>query len=223
MINNSFDLLVALKRQGFPREQRAGWWWPNSGSFEVVVGAILTQQTRWEKVEQSLLNIRRANRMSIEGLSQITQYDLVELVRPSGFYNIKAQRLIALANNIKKEFGDFSGFSKGVSREWLLSQTGIGEESADSILCYACYRPVMVADAYSERLLRGLGYDFAEYAQLQQWLSQGVIDNIDRAISLYESEISLAQIYARFHGKIVSYCKENSKGREVEVFLLESG
>ena len=117
-------------------------------------------------------------------------------------------------------FGSFEIFCENVSREWLLAQKGIGEESADSILCYACGHEAMVVDAYSARLLYAFGYEFESYEALQAWFREGIEANWAKVVSLYGRELSLNELYARFHGKIVEFCKENSRGKVVDIRCL---
>ena len=218
---NSLDLLKALKTLGHIHDERDPWWWPNSGSFDVVVGALLTQQTRWENVEQSLARLRRAGRLNLHALADASPDELRQHIRPSGFFNTKAQRLHTLARRIRHEFGNFDHFRQQVTRQWLLAQTGVGPETADSILCYACHRPVMVADAYSQRLLNALGIDARDYTAVQTWLAEGITNNPDAA-HLYTPPISQVRIMARFHGKIVEYCKQNARGKHIDVTPLRS-
>ena len=90
---DSFELLKRLKELGYIKEKRDERWWPNSGSFEVVVGVILTQQTKWEKVEKSLQNLREKEALNLEALSEIDTKELSTLIKPSGFYNTKAKRV----------------------------------------------------------------------------------------------------------------------------------
>ena len=219
-ITNSAELLAALKRAGYLKSERDPLWWPNSGSFEVVVGALLTQQTKWERVEESLANLKNAGLLSLDALAKAPVSYLAALIRPSGFYNTKAARLRQLCTNIKEAFGDFETFQAEVDREWLLSQKGIGMESADSILCYACHRPVMVVDSYTARLLGALGYTFDDYTAIQEWLQEGIEENLDRVASLYGDDVSLNYLYARFHGKIVEFAKEYIRGQRVDVSLF---
>lgn len=207
---NSFELLSYLKGLNL-LDQSPSWWWPNYGSFEVVVGSILTQNTRWENVEKSLQKLHSTGLLSGESerdLLSFTQCDsllLGSLIASSGFANQKATRLILLSKNILQEFGSFEGFSQEVSGEWLLSQKGIGQESRDCILNYACLREVMVVDRYTQRLLSQIGYEIFEYQELQDWFMSGL--DWGDVYSLYEENISLAQIYARYHGKIVEFSK----------------
>lgn len=208
---NSFELLKALKQMGYIKDKRDEYWWPKSGTFDVVVGAILTQQARWEKVEKSLDNLRKNGYLNLNALADISADELALLIKDSGFYNMKAKRLKLLSKNIQENFGDFETFQNGVDREWLLKQKGIGQESADSILCYACYKEAMVVDSYTARVLSFLGYEFEEYGQIQEWLVCGLEENIEKIYELYKEEISLEKVYARFHGKIVEFLKEYKK------------
>lgn len=217
---NSFDLLAALKKQGYLKTTRDPLWWPRSGTFWVVIGAILTQQTKWEKVEKSMENLEHLGIDSLEKLSHLNIEHLSTAIQPSGFYNTKAKNLSLLSKAIFESFGSFEVFCENVDREWLLLQKGIGEESADSILCYACKQEAMVVDAYTARLLAGVGYSFESYSALQEWMIDGIVSNFSKINQLYSKEITLNELYARFHGKIVEFCKENSRGKTVNVESL---
>lgn len=220
-MNNSFELFEALKKAGFLQEDAPEFWWPNAGNFEVIVGAILTQQTKWEKVEKSLDNLRDKNVLSLESVANMDVKELALLIKPSGFYNTKAKNIQKLCQNIVSEFENFDKFALHVKREWLLEQKGIGCESADSILCYACFREVMVVDSYANRLVGALGYEFESYEELQEWLQSGIESHYDKVVQLYGKEKSLHFIYARFHGKIVEFCKKNMRGKSVSLAELE--
>ena len=219
-MNSSYELLEALKRQGYLKTTRDPLWWPRSGTFWVIVGAILTQQAKWEKVEKSIANLENAGVQSLEDLSKLDTETLATLIKPSGFYNTKAKNLHTLIKALLKEFGSFEVFCEEASRSWLLEQKGVGEESADAILCYACKKEAFVVDAYSARLLEAFGYSFDSYEALQEWMVDGIISHRKEIEALYESEISLIEVYARFHGKIVEFCKENSSGKKVMVESL---
>lgn len=205
-IENSFDLLAFLKNQNL-LDSSPFLWWKNAGSFEVVVGAILTQNTNWKNVESSLGALSRLDLLGLESLANCDILVLQSAIRQSGFFRQKAIRLQNLAQNILGDFGDFESFKESVSREWLLNQKGVGKESADSILNYACLREVMVADKYTQRLLAEYGFEFWEYDDLAGFLMRGVEENYDKVIALYGYEIELYALYARFHGKIVEYSK----------------
>jgi endonuclease-3 related protein len=220
-MNNSFELLQALKKITFENPSKELLWWPNSGSFEVLVGAILTQQTKWEKVEQSLENLKNAKKLELDKIAQIDILELATLIKPSGFYNTKAKNLKQLCQNIYERFGDFENFVLHVSRDWLLEQKGLGPESVDCILCYACKREIMVVDSYTNRLLAAYGYEFESYDALQEWCMRGIEENFDKVLELYVNPVDLNVIYARFHGKIVEFCKENMRGKKVNLESLD--
>lgn len=216
-MQDSFDLLFALRSLGYLKTARDPLWWPQSGTFEVVAGAILTQQSRWEKVEASLARLETANLLTLDTLATADTQHIASLIKPSGFYNTKAQRLIKLCENILESFGSFEIFVQEVDREWLLAQKGIGMESADSILCYASHRPVCVVDSYTQRLLGALGYEFESYPEMQEWVQRGIEENHQKIQELYGCEMELSVVYARFHGKIVEYAKKHIRGRQVDV------
>lgn len=209
---DSYDVLNALKKLDLLKD-RPSWWWPNALSFEVVVGAILTQNTKWENVEKSLNSLKihsilSDDESSLKNIAQMQQDVLASHIVSSGFFNQKSARLILLCRNILEDFGSFAGFTEGVDREWLLSQKGVGKESADSILNYACAKEVMVVDKYTYKFLCALGVEIEDYDELQGWFENGVNANIKQTLELYENKINLAQIYARFHGKIVEFSKK---------------
>jgi len=205
-LTDSFELFSALERLNL-LENSPPLWWPEYGAFEVVIGALLTQNTQWSRVQISLDNLRNNGLLSPDVLAQCDVEVLMELIRPSGLFKAKAQNLIRLSRALVEDFGDFETFALSVDREWLLSQKGIGPETADSILCYACARPSMVVDAYTARLLNAFGYEFESYDELQEWCEAGVRNSFD--------EVQLPAAFARFHGMIVEYVKGNSKGKGV--------
>lgn len=205
-LQDSWELFSALEKLKL-LENSPPLWWPAYGTFEVVVGAVLTQNTQWERVKISLDNLRNAEILDPDLLSRTHHETLMELIRPSGLFKAKATNLIRLSHNLTLEFGDFETFALSVERDWLLRQKGVGPETADSILCYACARPAMVVDAYTARLLNAFGYEFESYDELQEWCEAGVRGYFD--------SVQLPAAFARFHGMIVEYVKRNSKGKAV--------
>ncbi|QCT94457.1 3-methyladenine DNA glycosylase [Caminibacter mediatlanticus TB-2] len=204
--SNSYELLILLREKNLLKNSPK-YWWPNVGSFEVVVGAILTQNTKWENVQKALNKWKIENgELRVEVVASFDVSYLAEIIKPVGFYNQKAKRLIALSRNILRDFGNFESFSENVDREWLLNQKGIGFETADSILCYACFREVMVVDAYTKRLLKKSGYEFESYDEMKEWCERGILENWDKIKSFYEDDLNLC--FARFHGKIVEFMKK---------------
>lgn len=132
-------------------------WWPGDTPFEVCVGAILTQNTSWKNVERAIENLKIEGLLTPEQLSKVDLVELAELIRPAGYYNVKAKRLRNFLDALMKDFyGSLDRlFSLELfeARRWLLSISGIGPETADSILLYAGNKPIFVVDAYTFRVL----------------------------------------------------------------------
>jgi endonuclease-3 related protein len=210
-ISNSYDLLLFLKEEDLI-DKKYEYWWPNDSEFEILIGAVLTQNTKWTNVEISLGNLRKLEINTLEKLRDIDLETFIIAITPSGFKNQKSRRLKLLAKNIINEFETFESFCKNVNRDWLLEQKGIGPETADAIMCYSCRQDYMVIDSYTNRLVKRFGYEFETYEELQAWCEYGINENYDKIAKLYNEEISLNKIYSRFHGKIIEYMKSNPKG-----------
>jgi endonuclease III related protein len=136
-------------------------WWPAKTSFEVVVGAYLTQNTSWKAVEVSLENLRRAGALSVDGIRKLTTEQLRELIRPSGFYTRKAPALKAFVAMLDADFfGSLEELALKPTadlRAKLLGLPGVGPETADAILLYALGHGVPVADEYLRRIVERHG------------------------------------------------------------------
>ncbi|MCX5712044.1 MAG: endonuclease III domain-containing protein [Candidatus Omnitrophica bacterium] len=149
------------------------YWWPADSAFEVMVGAILTQNTNWANVEKAIKNLKKHKALAAEKLRKISVGRLALLIRPAGYYNIKAARLKNFVRFLFQRYaGDIKKMRKaetGSLRQELLSVIGIGPETADSILLYALDKPVFVVDAYTKRILsrHKIVKSDAEYAQIQ--------------------------------------------------------
>lgn len=132
-------------------------WWPGETPFEVMVGAILTQNTSWKNVEKAIEVLKKSGVLSPLGLDRLKESSLASLIRSSGYFRIKAKRLKAFVTFLISEYqGDIERMKKeeiGVLREKLLRLNGIGPETADSILLYALQQPIFVVDAYTRRIL----------------------------------------------------------------------
>jgi len=213
LIRNSYELYRLLEKEDL-LTKKPPMWWPNYGSFEVLVGAVLTQNSQWIRVEVSLKNLRQENVLSIEGLASIDTERLESLITPSGLFKSKAKYLKSLALALQESFGDFGTFCREADREWLLQQKGVGPETADSIFCYACKREAMVVDSYTARLLNAFGYTFDSYDAVQAWCKKGLF--------AYFNQDELPSVYALFHGMIVEYVKANSKAKVVNISHLKS-
>jgi len=148
-------------------------WWPGDSPFEVMVGAILTQNTSWANVEKAIKNLKNNKLLTPDKLYRLHPKKLALLIRPAGYYNIKAKRL---KNFLEFFINHYRGSVKKISqktskalRQQLLCVNGIGPETADSILLYALNKPVFVVDAYTKRIFlrHKLIKDSGSYAQVQ--------------------------------------------------------
>lgn len=158
-------------------------WWPADDPFEIIVGAVLTQNTAWTNVEKALACLRDRQALSLEALLALPEAELAALIRSSGYYNIKAARLRALLA-VMREDGGLAGWREretAALRRRLLAVKGVGEETADSILLYALERPVFVIDAYTRRIFTRLGLISGKesYHQLAAWFEQQLRADLD--------------------------------------------
>jgi len=131
-------------------------WWPADSPFEICVGAILTQNTSWENVELAITNLKAARVLTPKKIHALTHSKLAQLIRPSGYFNIKAKRLRNFVDIVVEQHGaSLKRFFKGDAatvRERLLAINGIGPETADSMLLYAGGHQSFVIDAYTKRI-----------------------------------------------------------------------
>lgn len=155
-------------------------WWPADTSFEVIVGAYLTQNTAWTNVERALANLRAAEVLSVKGIGEIPLARLERLIRPSGYFRQKARRLKTFVTFLDREYGSslerlFSQTTDKL-REELLSLNGVGPETADSILLYAGNHPVFVVDAYTRRILarHEILPEDADYEDIRQTMQRAL-------------------------------------------------
>jgi endonuclease III related protein len=198
-LKNIYDIL--LKHFG-PQD-----WWPGDTPFEVIVGAILTQNTNWTNVEKAITNIKNADLLTPDKLHHLEIAALAALIRPAGYFNIKAKRL---KNFLDWFFENYSGKLENLEsirtpqlREQLLSVKGIGPETADSILLYALNRSVFVVDAYTARICtrHHIIDEGSDYHQIQE---------------TFESNLpSDTQLFNEYHALLVrlgkDFCKPTPK------------
>ncbi|MCW8906429.1 MAG: endonuclease III domain-containing protein [Sedimenticola sp.] len=172
-------------------------WWPADSPFEVMIGAVLTQNTAWRNVESAIRNLLQADLLSAEAILATPDDTLADLLRPSGYFNVKARRLKNLCRYISKTgYRETFDIPTGELRQALLGINGIGPETADDILLYAYERPVFVIDAYTRRFFSRLGL---------------VSGNEGYEILRNRFETSLdatAAIYNEYHALIVWHGKE---------------
>lgn len=215
-------------------------WWPASSRFEVIVGAYLTQNTTWTNVEKAIANLRSARRLNVGGIRNVPLCELENLIRPSGYFRQKAQRLKTFVAFLDHQYGAsltrmFSR-PKPELREELLNLNGVGPETADSILLYAGNHPVFVVDAYTRRILErhAILPDDADYEDIRKLFEQSLAPLAESASDSQESSVqnlatgfadpphppskmsaarrtALTQIYNEMHGLIVGVGKNYCK------------
>jgi len=182
-------------------------WWPGDSPFEIMVGAILVQNTAWKNVEKAIQNLADADLLEPHALANASVEELQELIRPAGYFRLKTKRLLHLVRFVVDEYdGDLDAmFSVELTtlREQLLSLNGIGPETADSILLYAGGLPTFVVDTYTHRVLARhgwIGYE-AGYYEIK-----------DTFESELEQEVAL---YNEFHALLVRvghrHCRKTPK------------
>ncbi len=161
-------------------------WWPADSPFEVMVGAILTQQTNWKNVEKAIGNLKKAKRLSPRAILRTRDRVLQGLVRPSGYFRQKARKLKVFCRFLLEEYGTDIGKMRRSSvtrlRSQLLSLWGIGRETADSILLYALGKPVFVVDAYTVRIGERMGlFRFRGYEHVRAYFES----NLKKSVPLF--------------------------------------
>ncbi len=162
-------------------------WWPAEGPFEVIVGAILTQNVSWKNASRAIASLKAAGLMDPEALYKSSPEDIAPLIRPSRFYNMKAARIKNFMGFYFEEYGgDLEAMSRedpAALRKKLLAIKGLGKETADAIMLYACRIPVFVSDAYTKRILlrHGLLRGNPSYDDIQRYF----MDNLPKDEALY--------------------------------------
>lgn len=183
-------------------DQMHGWrqwhWWPDADPFEVIVGAILVQNTAWANVERALDRLRDAHALQPARMAALSQEELEELVRPSGQYRQKAKKLRTFLALIDAQGGlaPLLALPQDELRATLLATWGIGKETADCVVLYAARQPAWIIDAYLIRLFSRLGIGPVGSTSYDAWQSF-VLENlpVDR------------DMWARFRAEIVLHCK----------------
>ncbi|MHB8173015.1 MAG: endonuclease III domain-containing protein [Nitrospirota bacterium] len=206
---NPFDIFNILLKEYGPQH-----WWPGETPFEVMVGAILTQNTNWGNVEKAITNLKRAGALSPEAINAMPEGTLAELIRPSGYFNIKSKRLKSFIRYLMETYdGNIKKMRErepAQVRSELLSVTGIGPETADSIMLYALDMPVFVVDAYTKRIFSRHGFfpPDSDYHEVQKFF----MDALPRDVKLYNE----------YHALIVRLAKERcvKKVGECQICIL---
>jgi len=178
-------------------------WWPGDTPFEVMVGAILTQNTAWQNVAQAIGNLEREGLLHANALLHSQPERVRALIAPAGYYNVKYERLMGLLGYLASyglDLGELRRLPLTQVREELLAVKGVGPETADSILLYALERPVFVVDAYTRRLFTRLGHD---------WMEEATYDEVQGFFM--EALPRDTALYNEFHALIVVHCKDTCK------------
>lgn len=172
-------------------------WWPADGRFEVMVGAVLTQNTAWSNVEKAIASLKAADALHADRILALPDAELAGLIRSSGYYNIKARRLKHLCTAVGEAGGteSLADLPTPALRHVLLAINGIGPETADDILLYGFDRPVFVIDAYTRRLLRRfeLASGDESYESLRKGFEQALPADVD--------------LFKEYHALIVQHAK----------------
>ena len=197
------------------------YWWPmdkeyhkknnSDPRFEVIVGAILTQNTSWDNVEKSLEKIKSKKKLDIKKIIEIDEEELKALIRSSGFFNQKSKRLKMISEHIFEKYQNLDVFfdreTENIRKE-LLDLNGIGPETADSILLYAGDKPIFVVDAYTKRICQRIPINAdPTYEEIQKYFSDDLKKNFN--------EDKLVKIFNELHAQIVilakTYCTKKPK------------
>ncbi len=181
-------------------------WWPGDTKLEIIIGAILTQNTAWSNVEKAISNLKKADLLKVKGLSQASRKRLARLIKPAGYYNIKSQRVKEFLKFLNSRYdGKITKMFRTKTRklrEELLNVKGIGPETADSILLYAGQKPVFVIDSYTKRVLLRHRYihEDTDYEEVQKLF----VKNLPRDVKLFNE----------YHALIVELGKNLCKSKK---------
>ncbi|ALP53407.1 endonuclease [Candidatus Tenderia electrophaga] len=185
-------------------------WWPGDTPFEIMVGAVLTQNTAWINVEKAIAHLKHGRALSLNKIAAMPAAQLARLIKPAGYFNVKAKRLQNFCRWLQQQGGE------KVIREWdddelrrgLLSVNGVGFETADDMMLYAFDRPVFVIDAYTRRLFARLGLIDGDEAY--ETLRHLFESNLSRRIKTRAQQV---QMYNEYHALIVIHAKDICRKR----------
>lgn len=181
-------------------------WWPGETPFEIMVGAVLTQNTAWTNVEKAIANLIAADALSAERINTMPAAALAELIRPAGYFNVKARRLQNFCAWYLAQggFDVLQAWSTPDLRTGLLSVNGVGPETADDMMLYAFERPVFVIDAYTRRIFMRLGLVAGDenYEQLRSEFETRL------GAEFKQDTAAHVQLFNEYHALIVRHAKE---------------
>lgn len=186
-------------------------WWPAKSRFEVMVGAVLTQNTAWSNVERAIAHLKRARLLSAQAILAASPDVLAECLRPSGYFNVKAARIRSFCEWFLAQGGYRRLRHRDTPslRQALLGVHGVGAETADDILLYAFNRPVFVVDAYTKRLLARLGLlnGSEGYETVRHTLERALARRPDR-VALFNEYHALVVIHGKNHCRARPVCAD---------------
>lgn len=195
-------------------------WWPGDTPFEIMVGAILTQNTAWVNVERAIANLRRAGSLTPAAIAAARPAQLAKWLRPSGYFNVKTKRLQAFCAWLLAEGGERALRRRPTARlrESLLAVHGIGPETADDMLLYAFDRPVFVIDAYTRRIFSRLGKigGDEDYETLRAYFEK----RLPRSVPVFNEYHALIVAHAKHHCRVRANCTGCSLARRCPARVL---
>lgn len=187
-------------------------WWPGDTPFEVAVGAILTQNTSWSNVEKAIGNLKKHKVLSAKAIHEMPAERLSELIRPAGYFNIKAARLKSficfLMNSYRGRIEKMKNEDTNLLRERLLQINGIGPETADSILLYAVEKPVFVIDAYTKRVFsrHGIMDHDKSYTEFQDLFHFGLKRDLEMFNEYHALLVRVGKTYCKRKKPLCHVC-----------------
>lgn len=213
MGKKSFDLNLAYKKlyKAFGPQR----WWPGDTPFEIIVGAILTQNTNWGNVEKAIANLKRGGLLSAKKLVAIHPATLASLIRPAGYFRVKTKRLKNFLKFFLNGYGGkieaLKARKAGLLRDELLSVNGIGQETADSILLYALEKPIFVVDAYTKRILNRhyLVPEETTYEEVQQIFMDHLAHKVPLFNEFHALLVKCGKHYCRPQNPLCKQCPLN--------------
>lgn len=196
-------------------------WWPAESPFEMIVGAILTQNTAWANVEKAIGALKERDLLQMGKMARVSVEKLQTLIRPAGYFRQKAQRLKAISDhliiNYDGELEKLFSLPRLRARGELLKVSGLGKETADSILLYAGEKPVFVIDTYTRRICHRLRLtSLSRYDDLQRFFERNLPPDVKTYQEFHALLVNLGKEYCRR----VSRCAGCPLGRDCEAGLL---
>ena len=187
-------------------------WWPADCVFEVMVGAILTQNTNWSNVEKAILALKEKKLLNARRLNQLAPKKLASLIKSAGYYNVKAARLKSFLKFFLETYAGKVKFMGAqdltILRKQLLAVDGIGQETADSMLLYALNKPIFVVDTYTKRIFsrHGLIKEEAQYSEVQDIFMRNLKPDVKLFNEYHALLVKLGKDYCRKHNPKCEVC-----------------